>query len=287
MHPQQRKLALDIIGKARESVRIMLKDPLAERLRGKERISILDFGCGNATSTLGTAEAVADVIKPRIIEMVGINADNDNGGPQEFSTMFDTTFAHVTIIEPYPVYHPTELTLISHLVNVDELDLITFFNPSPPDRLMELVLGSEDIILTQTLGSRAEGVLKQLQAMTGVRGNEMTEAECMAMFTDALVTTMGVDPSRLEGLSLKQLKELTKVLSLELPVSRVFPDFIKDDGILFIASDDLILPGETARILRESNFEVHMQRENEPENVFSPSPITFYNKNLFAATLKR
>ena len=56
--------------------------------------------------------------------------------------------------------------------------------------------------------------------------------------------------------------------------------------MLFMAADDLVSLVEIREMLRENNYELPWESENEMENILCPLNSTPYNRNILVAALK-
>jgi len=56
--------------------------------------------------------------------------------------------------------------------------------------------------------------------------------------------------------------------------------------VLFMAADDLVSLVEIREMLRENNYELPWESENEMENILCPLNSTPYNRNILVAALK-
>lgn len=266
---------------ARRTASALLSPPKAEGLIGKEKIHALDFGYGDGIMTLGIAEAIAARLRPNKLILSAINSERSNGGSRIIEFQLNSAEVEIIFAEPYTVHFPHELTKIMLMAGAGSFDLVSLFNPSPPDRLMYPILESNKALMAREFGIDITSAL----AMVGISGRERREEEYALEISRVLESDYGVPLKETAGLGLVELKQIGKRIALQRTIE-IFPLVLSHEGLLLMATDDLVPPAETAGILEAAGFEIIMGGHNKPENIWSPSKLCDYNKNLFTAIKK-
>lgn len=266
---------------ARRTASALLGIPEAEGLMGRKKLHVLDFGYGDGVMTLGIAEAIVRTLRPKALSLAAINSERQNGGSRMLEFQLDQTDVEMIFAEPYAAHSAHDLTKIMLMAGTAGFDLITLFNPSPTGRLMRPILESNNVLMAREFGIDVSSALK----MVGFGGKPLSEAEYVAQIRRVLECDYGVPLNETGGKGLMELKTAAKALALRRIVG-IFPLALLGEGLLAMASDDLVPPEEIYAILAKEGFRIVLGRENDPAGIWAPSGICEYNKNLFAAVKK-
>lgn len=278
---------------------IFLKQPLAEGLRGRDIITMLDFGCGDSTFTIGAIKAVAARCRPRLIQAFGINADEDNGGYSFMPLSFGRTSAVYAVLEPVALVNERQAVEFRNEFGIEHFDMVTLFNPGPPDGLLDMILAARKAMMAEVHESSVLETLKGIvpeplfRAVSREIGSAVADGArpgdkemLRRSICDFLIHTLDVPPEDVKKLRVEMLLKHAKHACLEKPLRKVIPNLLGDEGKLFMAYDELF-PVQTMRqVLASAGYEIEFERENEPRNILGPG-ITSYNAHLLGATLPR
>ena len=258
----------------------LLAIPEAESLAGKKEIRALDFGYGDGIMTIGIAEAIVRLLGPERLNLLAVNSERSNGGSEIMEFMLGESFVELTYAEPYTAYFPHDLSKVMLMCGVAAFDVISLFNPSPPESLMRPIMESNRVLMANEFGIDVRAAL----AMAGYLGRSRSEAEYLSEITGLLDRNYGFVVEG--GPDLVELKRLAKRVALQRTIE-IFPLVLSQEGILIVACDDLVPHSEVGQILGRAGFDIVMSGPNEPADVWSPSGLANYNKHLFAAVKKQ
>lgn len=264
MTREQRQLARQKIAIGERTMRKVLREcPITERLRERREIKVLDLGCHDGTYTLGTAQALAAHFRPDRVNVLGVDTD---------TRPFNVTLTHEEV--------QINLLLLKILLSqdtlpmvrdtLDEFDLVTIFNPSPPEDLLQAILRIRRQIIPQIL------------AETVIQGEEALKDEILGISEQNL----GPLPRDLRRRGIMALLNEIKFLGLLIPLRDLLPSLLAGDAVVVLTADGMILNDGIRKAFERSGYDVGPERENDPENIIHISPLIAYNRFIFTASLR-
>jgi hypothetical protein len=285
-------------GYAIRTMQKFLGQPLSERLRGKDPLTVLDFGSGDGVFTVGIAKALAGHFRPALIDVAAVNADEDCKGNGILELDNGITRVNIMVLESLLVSNRMEANHLKSLLDIHGFDLITLFNPSPPDELFDMTrelrrirvmgffrCGELDPMLKGMSPELSEYIVTKLHMSENERNDMERLEQLKADISLILMRRYSVDHQDIGHLNPDALANFSNRICLERVIADVLPHLLAPDGILFMAFDDLVPLRHIRKMLTDNRYAIEFDSPNDPDNVFAPSSMTGYNKHLIAAIL--
>lgn len=237
-------------GKAKRALSVLLKPEacLAEAVRGKKEVNILDFGCGIMVYAGGFLDFFMRAVGDAKINLVLVDAGKAKM-PTRLKPILESRPVQCTIVEDLVVVDKQDIPELQTRSGIERFDIITMFNPKAPHEVTtQLHIG---------LASEEFGIVKNEQMLRSTgRCPDRVRAEARRRTYDKLV-------GYVTG-----------------PISSVFKVLLTKDGLLFIAAASDSLPFEEIRAaLRTGGYNI---RIDEP-NLTETDPGETFNRHLFVA----
>ncbi|MBI5228075.1 hypothetical protein HY988_05790 [Candidatus Micrarchaeota archaeon] len=255
------------------TARVLLRNcPINEKLRGKEQITALDFGCGSGSSALGLAVALAGTYNVPKVKVYGVDLVHETDSVE---LQLGPTEVSVLLLRPYRLMHEDEIKFFKRFISLlgfRGFDFISYFNPGPPYEALDI---------TKRAYAKATSVFYERGTITDKDLAEYTDE-----FSSYLIRRFGIDPKRIKNYTLIELMDFIRELTLVPPLKEIFPKLLSPDGTILIAADELTPPEIIRKTIIDSGYKLHFQGLNEEENINrGQDERQLGNKHLFIANL--
>ncbi|MBU1166672.1 hypothetical protein KKF81_06970 [Candidatus Micrarchaeota archaeon] len=122
-----------------DTARKLFQTPMADRLMRKQTLKVLDFGCGDSTSTVALTRMLLEYSHALGMTIIGVNADQNQ--EEDCIVQFNSQRCNsvLAIFNNFMLSDGPDVEKFKKACSTDRFDIITIFNPGPPAKLLEMM----------------------------------------------------------------------------------------------------------------------------------------------------